>query len=350
MKILIDVLTPKQLLLFKILKRELEKRGNEVLLISRRYYEVEEAVKRFGGEVTYIGRHGGKELYSKLIAYGERVCEIARYVSEEGIDLAISFSSPETARVAFGLRIDHIAINDSPHAEAVARLTLPLSNLLFTPWIISEESWTSFGIAREKIVKYRALDPVAWIRRRKPSRGIYRELGLEEGEEYIGIREPEIWASYIGEKERRKTREVIRWIIENVEFKKVILPRYGIRSFIKGFEDRKDVIIPRKMVDGLSFTYFSKIFIGGGGTMTAEAALQGTPTISIFPGRPYEVEKFLIRKGLIMRIEAKKELKEAFNTLENQRKEIAERASQLLRYMEDPIRKIVDTLSEYYDL
>lgn len=84
--------------------------------------------------------------------------------------------------------------------------------------------------------------------------------------------------------------------------------------------------------------------------MTAEAALQGTPTISIFPGRPYEVEKFLIRKGLIMRIEVKEELKEAFNTLENQRKEIAERASQLLRYMEDPIRKIVDTLSEYYDL
>ena len=48
-------------------------------------------------------------------------------------DIAISFCSPEAARISFGFGIKHIAFCDSPHANAVMRLTLPLIQKLLIP-------------------------------------------------------------------------------------------------------------------------------------------------------------------------------------------------------------------------
>ena len=90
-------------------------------------------------------------------------CELAEVIKQFGPDVAITFSSPEGSRVAFGLGIRHIGFNDSPHAEAVAKLTIPLTSKLYCPWVIPHSAWSGYGIARKNIVHYRALDP-AWLK------------------------------------------------------------------------------------------------------------------------------------------------------------------------------------------
>ena len=55
------------------------------------------------------------------------------------------------------------------------------------------------------------------------------------------------------------------------------------------------------VMDGNLLLRFADLFIGAGGTMSAEAALMGKPVISITPINFY-VEKYLIKVGLIKKI------------------------------------------------
>jgi hypothetical protein len=81
--------------------------------------------------------------------------------------------------------------------------------------------------------------------------------------------------------------------------------------------------------------------------MTAEAALLGVPTVSIYPGQPTFIEEYLIKIGLIHRSLNPRRLTSAsikmmsdVNFLRKHRT----MSKRFLRSMEDPIAKIVSSL------
>ena len=55
--------------------------------------------------------------------------------------------------------------------------------------------------------------------------------------------------------------------------------------------------MPEHAVDAASLLALADVAIGGGGTMTREAALLGTPTYTVFAGRLAAVDAELIRRG-----------------------------------------------------
>ena len=111
--------------------------------------------------------------------------------------MAVTFSSPEGSRVAFGLGIRHIGFNDSPHSDAVAKLTLPLTSKLYCPWVIPYSAWSGYGIAKKNIVHYKALDPSAWL---KHHEDYIREVKQDKKNMTILLRLEESKASYIADK------------------------------------------------------------------------------------------------------------------------------------------------------
>ena len=115
---------------------------HEVLCTSRRYREATELARIKKLDLTVVGKHGGADRYDKLRESAMRSYELAEVVKRFGPDLAVTFSSPEGSRIAFGLGIRHIGFNDSPHAEAVAKLTIPLMKKLCCPWVIPHSAWT----------------------------------------------------------------------------------------------------------------------------------------------------------------------------------------------------------------
>jgi len=133
MKVFIDILTPKQGMLFSKLSKHLRENGHSIFLVTRAYREAVQLLSLKGTNALVVGKHGGENLSSKLTASVERTLKLTSIMTELRPDVAVSFSSPETSRVAFGLGIPHVCINDSPHAEAVARLTVPLATILLTP-------------------------------------------------------------------------------------------------------------------------------------------------------------------------------------------------------------------------
>ena len=197
MRVWIDILTPKQALFFEPLIDTLKERGDEVVVTSRRYREAELICRKRQIDAVFIGSHGGKELRNKLSASLERSKLLLEYFEEDKPDALVSFSSPEAGRIAFGLGIINICVSDSPHAEAVSKLTIPLADCLLTPWIVPEKSWTVYGIERSKIESYKALDPFVWLSRKDLSEKFHLGLNLDKSKTTISLRLEESFAAYI---------------------------------------------------------------------------------------------------------------------------------------------------------
>lgn len=354
LKIVIDILTPKQCMMFQVLHTELLERGHQVLMTTRSYREVDEIITRRGIEAIAVGRHGGKSLRSKLLESVNRISGLISIYEEFNPDIVVSFSSPEAARVSFGLGIPHLCISDSPHAEAVMKLTIPLSDTLMTPWMIPEEAWAGYGISPEYIIRYNALDPWAWLKDFKPDLGILDELGINPEKPVITIRSAEIFAAYLLKTNREESaiKNLIHGLVElDQEVQIVVIPRYLEQVSALGRFYGGEVIVPDKAVDGPSLLYFSDLFIGAGGTMSAEAAILGVPTISCYPGNPTLVELFLIEHGLNERETNIESLIERASELlvdrKSQREAQKERARVLIKDFEDPVKGISDEIERW---
>jgi predicted glycosyltransferase len=356
MRVWIDILTPKQVYLFSELSHALESRGHDVFRTTRRYREVNELLALKSLSANEVGKHGGPTLEGKLLAGAQRILELTRLVGRIRPDVAVSFASPEASRTAIGLAIPGITINDSPHSEIVARLTVPLSKILLTPKIIPDKAWLRLGAAPEMIVKYDALDPVAWLRRLTPDPRVLAELKLDPNEPIVVFRAEEAFASYLADRVSQEKSVIIPVINSLLEKSRrrlqvVALPRYTEQAPAIRAAFENHVIVPERVVDGPSLLFFSWVFVGAGGTMTAEAALMGVPTITCFPGSPTLVDEYLAGQGLVWRIvESEKAARKATQVIENfeeVRREQRARAGTTMSSMQDPIDVIVETVEKF---
>ncbi|MGI0003468.1 MAG: DUF354 domain-containing protein [Nitrosopumilaceae archaeon] len=340
MKIWFDILTPKQLLFFEPMIIRLKK-AHTVICTSRKYREVTHLAKIRRLEVVIAGRHGGAEKYGKLNASISRMNRLSRIIKEASPDILISFCSPEAARIAYGFNIKHIAFQDSPHAEAVMRLTIPLVQKLLIPWIIPKKEFAKFGIDERNIISYKAID-AAVIAKRKISKKY--SLPLDNRKKTILIRVEEEQAAYSSKNGR--IISIIKAISE--EFKDsniIVLGRYSsqIKFLKKGFG--KKIIILNKVIDGKKLLDNCNVFVGSGGTMTAEAALLGIPTIS-YNAVPNFIEKYLVRKKLVVRENSPVRMISIIKRfLSGVDKKTKLKAKKTLTQMEDPYQKLVKVIN-----
>jgi len=347
MKIFIDILTPKQCMLFAKLSKKLKEKGHQIFQTTREYREVIQLLRLKGIEAQIVGKHGGGKLPDKLKASTERTLQLTTLIEKWKPDVAVSFSSPEAARVAFGLGIPHICINDSPHAEAVARLTIPLSKKLLTPKMIPKKAWTRFGISASNIIQYNALDAWVWLKDFKANERILAELGLDKTKPILTFRAEETFAAYLMRK-ARKIPIIVSTIQELLktprEIQTVVMPRYENQATLLEKIFHKKVVVCHSTVDAPSLLAFTSIFVGAGGTMTSEAALLGVPTFSCYPEKPYLIEKYLRSKGLVIRETNPKTLtKRILKTLDKlteAKKKQQEKAKRLTSTFEDPVEVI----------
>ena len=338
-----DVLTPKQVLFFKPVIDQLRGRGFQVIVTSREYREVGQLAKMVGLPMTFVGERGEKGRVQQLVAATRRQADIIPIIEEFGPDVAVSVASAVCARVAFGLGVKHIAVNDSPHSETAARLSVPLSERLLCPWVIPYSAWSPYGIERSKIIRYRALDPAAWLKR-KPMRGFVPKLPA--GKRTIVVRVEESDAPYLLGANKTWMAKALSAISEAFpDLNLVALTRYGhqMQEVKKRFGSR--FIIPEQVVDGRALLGKADLFVGMGGTMTAEAALMGVPTVSAFQGS-YVIEDYLASNGLVTKAKDVSSLVKSckLGLRADYAASIKKKSRGLLSRMEDPVEKIVSSV------
>ncbi len=347
MKIWFDILTPKHTLFFEPLYRELSRDGHSLLITTRRYREAVEALQLRKLPFRIVGAHGGGTKIGKLLAGGARVVKLARIIDEWKPNTAISVSSPEAARVAFGLGVPHVAANDSPHSWRVARLSVPLSDYICSPWIFPRRVWLAYGAPSHGVISYKALDAAVWLKRHKPNPTVLKKLSLKKDKPIILLRTEESFASYLEGKssdDKPVIAPVVRELLKlRLGAQIVISTRYGRQALVlrQEFGDKARVV--DHIVDSTSLLYYSTAFIGSGGTMTVEAALLGRPTISCYPGDKPQYIKYLENQGVVKTILSPKRIASTISHVLSSNQELDEqqrRGKALLKRMEDPINVV----------
>ena len=337
LKIWIDILTPKQLLFSESIVERLRKK-HHILCTSREYEEVTKLSKIRHFDLTFIGKYGGGNKKNKLEASIERIEKLSKKIKKFEPNLVISYGSPEASRISFGLGIKHIMFCDSPHANAVMRLTLPLIQKLLIPSIIPKKEFSKYGISEKNIIQYKAIDAVVTMKR-EINENISSPF-KNNNKKNILIRLEEEEASYT--LNSNKIIPIIQKIKNDYKNENIIvLGRYTkqIKNLQKVIGNQVKII--KMSFDGKYLLNNTDIFIGSGGTMTAESALLGIPTIS-YNAVPNIVENFLVKKDLVKREtdpnKISNHIKKIFESKSNLNQK---RAKKIVKNMEDPIEKLI---------
>ena len=342
MKIWIDILTPKQLLFSESIVEKLGEK-HDLLCTSRNYDEVSKLAKIRDFDLVFVGKYGGGDKKIKLKASIDRIEKLSKKIKIFSPDIVISFCSPEAARISFGLGIKHIVFCDSPHADAVMRLTLPLIQKLLIPHVIPKNEFSKYGIDKKNIIQYKAIDAVVTIQRKINEKAVLPFK--KNNRKNILIRMEEEEASYTSKSS--KIIPIIKKVLnEYGEENIVILGRYTEQ--IKNLQKLtgKKIKIVKMSFDGKHLLNNTDIFIGSGGTMTAESALIGIPTIS-YNAVPNMIENFLMKKSLIKRETNPNKISNEINKIfKSSNKENQKKARRIVKQMEDPIQKLIKIINE----
>ena len=257
-----------------------------------------------------------------------------------------------------GLQIKHVAFCDSPHSEAVMKLTMPLIQKLLIPWIIPKKEFTKYGISSKNIITYKAIDAAFIISQKKRAEFKTVPEISKKGRKNILFRTYESSASYA--KKRVNIVKIIEKISEIKDVNVIVLGRYSeeINQLKKNLDS--GIIILKESVDSKEILAMTDIFVGSllsflsllsfgvfysSSTMTAESALRGIPTIS-YNAIPSIIEEYLVKKKLVVRVDNINKLDELILEILNKKSDIIKnRALKEFKSMESPLKKLESVLS-----
>lgn len=324
MKVWYDACTGKHVRYGVAIATRLRAIGHDVVLTTRKHPDTVQLAEFLGEDFIVIGRYKPGSLATRLREGLKRQLALCKIFKGDVPDVAISHGSVDQCRVAFGLGKPIVLTFDTPYAEAVNRLTLPLSDHIIASKAIPRRVLQAYGI-KGKVTSFNGVDEVAWIKGFKPERE------YDFGKPLIVCREFEGRAVYA-----KGGVDLIPLAKKLTKLGKVVLLRRYRRRTVKG------LIVPSGFVDSASLTAHADLFIGTGGTITREAALQGTPAIVIKALPRQHVNEFLARKGFPIFNVSLAEAPKLAEKLLGKRKDV----SHMLEKLENPVDVIANILSK----
>lgn len=331
MKIWIDLSNAPHARFFNALIKELEQE-HELLITARRIGYLEDLIKKLGINTRIVGAHAGLENIDKLEASTTRILELTKLVKEFKPDKFLCKYSVEGMRIAHGLALERILVVDNDQSVSQNNLTIPLASAIILPAVMEAKMREQYG--NRNFVSFNGVCELAHIKDFTPDKTILDELGLNEKDNILTMRSGPLEAHYFKGDESKLSD-----FIAGMDMKIVAFPR---NDFDATQLEKHGIIAMKQGMDSLSLTYCSKAFLGEGGTMTREAALLGTPTVSCYPHELLAVDRFLIEKGLMQHSTDMNEIKQAI--LKADKGKSRTLAEKTLQTLEDPIQKVREAL------
>ena len=325
MKIWYDACTGKHVRYGVAIARRLRRKGHNLILTTRKHPDTIKLAEYLGEKFHVVGRYVPTSRNDKLRESLRRQLLFYEMFKDNIPDIAVSHHSVELCRVAFGFGVPIISTHDSPHADAVNRLTMPLINVLIVSKAIPKKYLRKYGA--QKIVQFNGVDEIAWMKNFKV------KMKFEYESPLIVVRQLEIGAAYVKTKVDITEKLAEKLLsVGNVVF----LSRYQRKP-------KKGLIVPKKFVDSASLVAQSDLVVSVGGTIAREAALAGTPSIVVPVLGRFHINNYRAKMGFpIFTVKAEK-------VVEYAKKVIGKRynVTALLEKLENPvdvIERVVENL------
>ena len=297
MRICISINDTAQVHFWKIIIRELQARGHEVIVLARVFGETADLLRESGIPYHPVSADPGSGV-QRYLAFPSQVLRMYRYLKDKDIDIITGFGGFDSL-AGFLLRRPDVAFQDSePRVyprfySLVFRGLLQFMDILLTPACFGED----LGRRHLKVDSYKEmayLHPSCF----RPDESVFDALGIPRGSSYFLLRFNGFGATHDASVRGFGQAQKVSLVRE--------LEKHG-RVFISSEAEVPDEIkdrllrIPKTRIHDVM--YYARMLVTDTATMATEASLLGTPVVraSSFVANDFGIMTELGQKyGLIL--------------------------------------------------
>jgi uncharacterized protein len=297
MRVWVDVTNSAHVIVVRPLVELLERKGHDVTLTARPLSHTTELLDEWGHPYRAIGHYGGAGRIGKALAASARVAQVLAFARGGRFDYGLAHGStdlPPTARI---LGFPNTTMFDYEWARLQHELNCRLATRVLVPDAIPAERVARYGARPPKLVRYPGLKEEYYLAGFEPDGSVLTGLGLDPRRPVAVVRTAPSYALYLGGSENELLPRVLKRLLEQGAQVVVLARTDEQRAALRALDER--LVVPVRAVDGRSLAALADVVVSAGGTMIREAAVLGTPTWSIFEGRPGAVDEALEREGRI---------------------------------------------------
>jgi predicted glycosyltransferase len=301
LRVWVDLTNSPHAMLFAPIVRELQRRGDDVLVTARRFaHTVELAEQRFD-DVRVVGRGAAKSLPDKVRSLQDRIRALRRVAKGFRPDVAVSHGSYDQVVAARTLGVPSLVSVDYEYQPA-NHLSFRLASRLLLPAAFEQADIDRRG-GKGKTWRYDGLKEEVYLSGFVPSPDAREHLGITgHTGPVVTLRPPPEGALY-----HRGENPLYDTLVDSLRAREdvatLVLPRHPsqvepLTRAIGGGGIR----VLAEVVDGPDLIWWSDAMVSGGGTMNREAVALGTPVWTLFGGTMGGVDRRLIAAGRLHRL------------------------------------------------
>ena len=291
MKIWFDLTNSPHINFFRQMIEELKAEGHEVVITCRPLANTVDLLDLYKMDYTIVGKHYGKSSRKKAMGFFVRVNQLRKFLKVNKVDVGISQSSFYSPIAGWLAGVPTIYTNDNEHA-AGNKISFLFAKRIFIPEFIPVENITNAFVKAKKVKQYPGVKEGIYLWKK------YKGYKLDTTKlTKIYIRTEPSFAQYYNGK-LNFMDNIIRELKDKHQL--VILPRTKEQAEYYNSAEFSGVTVCDKPLPFEEIAKDCLLFIGAGGTMTREMAVIGVPTISIYQDALLDVDKYLIKEGIMM--------------------------------------------------
>jgi len=288
MTVLFEVTHPAHVHLFRNAIRELEDRGEEILVTSRDKDLTIDLLERYDIDHTVLSRR--QPGYLSLAAeWTKREFKTLQYYWSADPDIIVSRFNPAASHASFALGIPHIVFDDTEDKPAFVRKSvMPFSDVVYTPECFNIDVGRSH-------VRYPGYHELAYLHpnRFDPDPSILSDADLDHDERFVILRLVSWDAIHdVGDSGFNNVVD----LVETIEETGVSVRITSEADLPSTIEDRQASIPPHRIHHLLAF---ANLYIGESATMATESAVLGTPAVFVSSNRRGYTDELETEYGLV---------------------------------------------------
>jgi|SRR5579884_48492 len=292
-RVWIDLANAPHVLVFAPIVDRLRSEGWEVVLTARPHAGTVELASLRWGDVTVVGEPSPAGLVAKGWSIARRARALTRFARSTCPAVALSHGSYAQILAARTARIPAVTMMDYEHQPA-NHLSFRLAQRVLVPAAFPAAALRRFGTKPDRVRRYEGFKEQLYLAGFTPDGSVLDKLGIAHNRVTVVFRTPPDGALYHRGLQGRFD-EIVQSAATTDGVTIVLLPRNGDQGV--RYASSQGVVVPPQPLDTLSLLASADAVVGGGGTMTRESALLGTPTYTVFAGELAAVDAELIRRG-----------------------------------------------------
>jgi predicted glycosyltransferase len=304
----IDLSNSPHPLLFAPIAQRLEELGHDVRVTARDNAQTVDLARARCLDTEVIGGASPAGSRAKAAVMRRRVHALIMWARAVRPDVALSHNSYAQIVAARVLGIRAVTAMDFEHQPA-NHVGFRLAQAVLLPAVTAGPTVRRQGATAGKARFYDGLKEEVYVGDFEPDPEVLRRVGIErsDGAAVVVARTPPSGALY-----HRFGNPLFEAAVRAVGGQRhvhcVVLTRHPAQRCAIESLRLGNVVAPERAVDSRSLMWSADLVLGAGGTMTREATLLGAPTFSLFAGREPAVDRWLIERGRLRRLDSPAQL------------------------------------------